>query len=90
MKIVFRKYATLFFIVATDEEENELAILEFLHLVVETFDSYFENVCEIDIMFNIDRAYMILDELISNGNIQESNKMKALGSVRVIDSIINR
>ncbi|RVW38305.1 AP-4 complex subunit sigma [Vitis vinifera] len=30
---------------------NELAILEFIHLLVETMDRHFGNVCELDIMF---------------------------------------
>lgn len=43
-KIVYRRYASLFFIVGVDLTENELAILEFIHALVETFDSYFKNV----------------------------------------------
>jgi len=36
--------------VAVDgEEENELAILEFIHSLVETMDKYFESVCELDV-----------------------------------------
>lgn len=29
--------------------QNELAILEFIHNLVETLDKYFENVCELDV-----------------------------------------
>merc|ERR1712065_101107 len=50
-KIIYRRYASLFFIVATDPEANELAILEFIHLLVETLDKFFRNVCELDIMY---------------------------------------
>ena len=38
------------------QDENELAILEFIHALVETLDRYFENVCELDIMFNLEKA----------------------------------
>ena len=31
------------------EDENELAILEFIHSLVETMDKYFESVCELDV-----------------------------------------
>ena len=31
---------------------------------VETLDQYFGNVCELDLIFNFDRAYNILDECI--------------------------
>lgn len=44
-KVVYRRYASLFFIVGVEgEDENELAILEFVHALVETLDRYFENV----------------------------------------------
>jgi len=29
--------------------QNELAILELIHNLVETLDKYFENVCELDV-----------------------------------------
>ena len=29
--------------------QNELSILDFIHLVVETYDSYFEGVTELDV-----------------------------------------
>ena len=45
---MYRRYASLFFIVGCDDE-NELAILEFIHTFVETLDRYFENVCELDV-----------------------------------------
>ena len=48
-------------------QTNELSILEFIHCLVETLDSYFGNVCELDIMFNLERAHFILDEMVSNG-----------------------
>ena len=56
-KIVYRRYASLFFVVGVDgDEENELGILEFIHCLVETMDKYFDSVCELDIMYHIDKA----------------------------------
>merc|ERR1712039_188148 len=51
-RVVYRRYASLYFIIGTDndEESNELAMLEFIHTLVETLDKYFENVCELDII----------------------------------------
>lgn len=34
--------------------QNELAILEFIHCMVETLDRFFANVCELDLMFNLE------------------------------------
>lgn len=43
-KIVFKRYASLFFVAGIDAEENELLVLETLHRYVETLDKHFENV----------------------------------------------
>jgi hypothetical protein len=74
-QVIYRRYASLFFIVGVEvDEENELGILEFIHALVETLDKYFENVCELDIMFNLEKAHFILDEMVTNGCIMETNK----------------
>jgi AP-4 complex subunit sigma-1 len=84
-KVIFRRYASLYFIVGVDpEEENEIAYLEFIHNLVETLDKYFDNVCELDIMYNIEKAHYILDEMIANGEIVETNKSLILAPLYVI------
>lgn len=60
-QVVYRRYASLFFLVGVDGDENELAVLEFVHALVESLDKYFGNVCELDIMFQLEKAHMILD-----------------------------
>ena len=44
--------------------------------------SYFENVCELDIMFNLEKAHFILDEMVMNGCIIETNKANVLAPVQ--------
>lgn len=73
-KVVYKRYASLYFIAEIDSSDNELTTLEILHLYVETLDRYFDNVCELDLIFNFDYAYLVLDELILGGEIQESSK----------------
>ncbi|CEM05376.1 unnamed protein product [Vitrella brassicaformis CCMP3155] len=85
-KVIYRRYASLYFIVGVDSEgENELSILEFIHTLVETLDKYFENVCELDIMFNLEKAHFILDEMVVNGCILETNKTNILGSIYLME-----
>eukprot|EP00455_Lapot_gusevi_P000102 TRINITY_DN10044_c0_g1_i2.p2 TRINITY_DN10044_c0_g1~~TRINITY_DN10044_c0_g1_i2.p2 ORF type:complete len:147 (-),score=30.08 TRINITY_DN10044_c0_g1_i2:134-574(-) len=90
-KVIYRRYASLFFIVGVDNtgEENELGVLEFIHNLVETMDKYFENVCELDIMFNLEKAHFILDEMVMNGYIVETNKANILGPIRLMEKISN-
>ena len=54
--MVYRRYASLFFLVGVDDDENELATLEFIHALVETLDKYFGNVCELDLIFNFHKV----------------------------------
>ena len=35
-----------------DANDNELAYLEAIHFFVEVLDSFFGNVCELDLVFN--------------------------------------
>lgn len=55
-KIVYRRYAGLFFTMCIDMDDNELAYLEAIHLFVEILDHYFSNVCELDIIFNFHKV----------------------------------
>ena len=78
-KICYRRYASLFFIVGVDDDENELSMMDFIHCFVETLDWHFGNVCELDLMFHLDSVYVILDEMVCNGQIVETNKRIVLG-----------
>eukprot|EP00794_Sanderia_malayensis_P020431 gene20431-22445_t len=51
IKVIYRRYASLFFIFGVDNDENEMGILEFIHNMVETLDRYFDSVCELDVSF---------------------------------------
>mmetsp|Transcript_9460 Transcript_9460/g.13092 ORF Transcript_9460/g.13092 Transcript_9460/m.13092 type:complete len:151 (+) Transcript_9460:89-541(+) len=85
-KVIYRRYASLFFIVGVEQDsENELGILEFIHALVETLDKYFESVCELDIMFNLEKAHFILDEMVMNGCIVDTNKSNILKPIALME-----
>lgn len=69
-KIIYRRYASLYFTFVIGTGENELLSLEIIHRFVETLDMYFGNVCELDLIFNFHKAYHILDELVIGGFLQ--------------------
>ncbi|KAJ3050173.1 AP-1 complex subunit theta-1 [Rhizoclosmatium globosum] len=81
-KLVYRRYASLFFIAATDQDDNELITLEIIHRYVELLDKWFLNVSELDIIFNFQQAYTILDELMISGEMQESSKRSVVNSLK--------
>ena len=39
-----------------EEGTNEILIMELIHQYVEILDSYFGNVCELDLIFNFDKV----------------------------------
>ncbi|ODQ78658.1 hypothetical protein BABINDRAFT_162363 [Babjeviella inositovora NRRL Y-12698] len=88
-KIVYRRYASLFFLAAIDNEDNELLTLEIVHRYVEQMDKAYGNVCELDIIFNFQKAYHILDELLIDGQVQESSKREVLRRVGQADDLEN-
>jgi hypothetical protein len=65
--------------------QNELAILEFIHSFVETLDRYFENVCELDIMKNLEAVHFMLNEMVMNGCIVETNKQNIMAPIMLMD-----
>lgn len=61
--------------------------LEIVHRYVEQMDKYYGNVCELDIIFNFQKAYFILDELLIAGEMQESSKKNVLRVIGAQDSL---
>ncbi|CAD6505031.1 BgTH12-00530 [Blumeria graminis f. sp. triticale] len=94
-KIVYRRYASLFFIAGCASTDNELITLEIVHRYVEQMDKYYGNVCEIspelytntNLIFNFQKAYFILDELLLAGELQESSKKNVLRVISAQDAI---
>ncbi|XP_005047338.1 PREDICTED: AP-4 complex subunit sigma-1 isoform X2 [Ficedula albicollis] len=86
-KLVYRQYAALFIVVGIDQTENEMAVYELIHNFVEVLDKYFSRVSELDIMFNLDRVHMILDEMVLNGCIVETNRNRILAPLFVLDKV---
>lgn len=55
-QVVYKRYASLYFVCGIDGGDNELITLEVIHHFVEVLDRYFGNVCELDLIFNFHKA----------------------------------
>ena len=86
--VVYKRYASLYFVASTDKDENELLTLEIAHFYVELLDKYFGNVCELDIIFNFHKAYYMLDEMIIAGHMLESSKKQIQQAISSQDCIM--
>ncbi|KAF1774269.1 AP complex, mu/sigma subunit [Phytophthora cactorum] len=73
-KLIYRRYAGLFFILGVDLTANELLGLETIHLFVELLDQQFANVCELDIVFNFNK-------------VQETSKREMLDRIRELEKL---
>lgn len=90
-KVVYRRYASLYFVCGiTPNTDNELLTLEMIHRFVEILDSYFGNVCELDIIFNFTKVYDVLNELLMcDGSIAETSKKEILQIMTAMDAMDN-
>jgi len=86
-KVVYRRYAGLFFCICIDSNDNELSYLEAIHLFVEVLDAFFGNVCELDLVFQFHRVYSILDEVFLAGEIEETSKSVILDRLEYLEKL---
>lgn len=73
LRVIYRHYATLYFVFVVDSSESELGILDLIQVFVESLDRCFENVCELDLIFHFDEVHAILNEVIQGGLVVETN-----------------
>ena len=86
-KLVYRHYATLYFIFVVDSTESELGILDLIQVFVETLDKCFENVCELDLIFHSDKVHYILDEIVMGGMVLETNITKIIEAITEMNKL---
>lgn len=72
-RVIYRHYATLYFVFVVDGAESELGILDLIQVFVESLDRAFENVCELDLIFHFDDVQYVLNEIIQGGLVLETN-----------------
>eukprot|EP01083_Nonionella_stella_P153422 492969_1 len=80
-KFVYRRYASLYFVVGVPIHANELLVLEEIHLFVEALDGYFNSVCELDLVFSLHKSLSILFEMFVGGMLTETNKREVLKNI---------
>lgn len=78
--IVYRNYATLYFVMIIDQNESELSILDLIQVFVESLDQCFPSVCELDLIFHYDQLQLLLSQLIVGGIVLNTS----------LDSIVNQ
>lgn len=80
-RLIYRHYATLYFVFVVDKSESELGILDLIQVFVEALDKCFENVCELDLIFHVDKVHFILDEIVMAGMVLETSLREIVSAV---------
>lgn len=86
-KIIYRRYAGLYFCICVDINDNNLCYLEAIHNFVEVLNEYFHNVCELDLVFNFYKVYSVVDEMFLAGEIRETSQTKVLKQLLMLSSL---
>ena len=87
-KFVYRRYASLYFVVGIPLGLNELIVLEQIHSFVEALDGYFNSVCELDLVFSLHKSLLILFEMFIGGMLCESSKNEVLKSIIEAEELV--
>ncbi|KAI5776607.1 clathrin adaptor complex small chain-domain-containing protein [Geopyxis carbonaria] len=82
LTLLYRHYATLYFIVISDSLESPLGLLDLIQVFVQALDQLFENVCELDLIFNFETLHATLEEMIIGGCVVETDLNKIVACVR--------
>ncbi|KAI9869459.1 MAG: Sigma-adaptin 3A [Trichoglossum hirsutum] len=88
--ITYRHYATLYFILISTSTESPLALLDLIQVFVEALDRLFENVCELDLIFNFETLHAVLGEMIVGGVVVETGLERVVEGVKSQGKVAKR
>ncbi|CAI5757401.1 unnamed protein product [Candida verbasci] len=81
IKVIYRHYATLYFVFIVDDQESELGILDLIQVFVECLDKCFSNVCELDLVFGWQVLTTVLEEIVQGGMVIDTNINRIVAAV---------
>ncbi|KAK7253548.1 clathrin-associated protein [Aureococcus anophagefferens] len=67
--LVYKRYVGLYVIMGVDRGDNEHLAAAAIHFFVELLDKYFGTVRELDLIYEFESCYRILDEFIFAGEV---------------------
>lgn len=88
--VTYRHYATLYFIIISTSTESPLALIDLIQVYVEALDRLFENVCELDLIFNFETLHATLSEMVVGGVVIETQLDKVVEGVRAQGKVAKR
>jgi len=80
----------LYFIIISTSTESPLALLDLIQVFVQALDGLFENVCELDLIFNFETLHAALGEMIVGGVVIETQLDKVIEGVKSQGTVTKR
>lgn len=67
-----------------------MGLLDLIQVFVEALDRVFENVCELDLIFNFEVLHQVLAEVIQGGCVVETDIGRIVAAVRTQRRVVKR
>lgn len=81
IRVIYRHYATLYFVFIVDENESELGVLDLIQVFVQVLNRCFKNVCELDLVFHWEVLQIALEEIVQGGMVIDTNINNIVGAI---------
>jgi len=76
--------------VISTSTESPLALIDLIQVYVEALDRLFENVCELDLIFNFETLHATLSEMVVGGVVIETQLEKVVEGVKAQGKVAKR
>ncbi|TID13292.1 hypothetical protein CANINC_004978 [Pichia inconspicua] len=81
IRVIYRHFATLYFVFIVDQTESELGILDLIQVFVQVLNRCFKDVCEYDLVFHWEVLQIALEEMIQGGMVIETNINRIVAAI---------
>ena len=82
-RVIQREYASLRIIAVVDSvSESPLAMLDLIQFIVDVIDRQFDDVTEMDLIFNPEKLASIVDEIVVDGIVISTDLEEVCGELQ--------
>lgn len=77
-RLYYKYLGEVFIVFICDKLENELAVIDFINLLVSVSDDLFNGFAENLVLMNMEKMHLIIDEMITGGIVTELDKSEII------------
>ena len=87
---MYKRYVGLYVIMGVDRGDNEHLAAAAIHFFVELLDKYFGTVRELDLIYEFESCYRILDEFIFAGEVYCEDKQAIVDRIHAFERAVKK